>query len=314
MKPALHRNAPDSAPGDSAKNEKLGRRLAHILALMHQGKQPDKHQLALQFGVDVRTIERDLHQRLHGLIERTPEGPWQLTAQARSTVPIGWLDSYAQLAGAQRLFPDTSRAWLIRQLHTGPAHTGLHVQPTPSEDLHTRSALFDQLQTAIQQRHPCRFSYKAKPRHAHPLRLIQKNGVWYLAAAEVAGNTPHPKNFSVALIQDLAVDTASRFTPSQEHLDYIAQQQDVWFTSQTTEVLLRISPQAAHYFSRRPLLPRQQTRADADGSLLVTTHIHHPQQLLPVVRYWLPHVRILQPQPWHDQLLQELRQALQLWA
>ncbi|MDO5291037.1 MAG: WYL domain-containing protein [Pseudomonadota bacterium] len=281
---------------------------------MHQGGQPDKHQLAQQFSVDVRTIERDLHQRLHGLIERAPEGHWQLTAQARSTVPVGWLDSYAQLAGTQHLFPDPSRAWLIRQLQTGPAHTGLHVQPTPSEDLRPQSALFDQLQTAVQQRQPCRFSYKGKPRHAHPLRLIQKNGVWYLAAAEVTSDTPHPKNFSIALIQELAVDAASRFTPRQADLDYIEQQQDVWFTSQSTEVLLRISPQAAHYFSRRPLLPRQQTRTDTDGSLIVTAHIHHPQQLLPVVRYWLPHARILQPQPWHDQLLQELRQALQQWS
>ena len=101
-------------------------------------------------------------------------------------------------------------------------------------------------------------------------------------------------------------------TPAHQH--YLQQQQDVWFTGQSTEVLLRVSPTVAHYFIRRPLLPRQQTRDDPDdGSLLVTTHIHHPQQPLPVVRFWLPHVRILQPAEWHDTLVQELQQALAQW-
>jgi predicted DNA-binding transcriptional regulator YafY len=69
----------------------------------------------------------------------------------------------------------------------------------------------------------------------------------------------------------------------------------------------------AHYFTRRPLLPRQQQRQDADGSLLVTTHINHMNQLLPVVRYWLPHVRIVQPVEWHEALVRELRGVVEMW-
>lgn len=37
-------------------------------------------------------------------------------------------------------------------------------------------------------------------------------------------------------------------------------------------------------------------------------------QLLPVVRYWLPHVRILQPVAWHQELVASLRRALQQWG
>ena len=39
----------------------------------------------------------------------------------------------------------------------------------------------------------------------------------------------------------------------------------------------------------------------------------HINQLLPVVRYWLPHVRIVQPQAWHEELVAGLRQALVMW-
>lgn len=122
------------------------------------------------------------------------------------------------------------------------------------------------------------------------------------------------KNFSVALIQALQLEESSVFTPDPQHHDYIDRKDDVWFTPDTTEVLLRVDSDVAHYFVRRATLPQQQHRQDADGSLLVTAHIGHLNQLLPLVRYWLPHVRILQPLAWHQALVQGLEQALAQWA
>lgn len=297
----------------SAKGEKYAQRLSHILGLLHQGDTIDKHQLAQTFSVDVRTIERDLGERLHGIAERGPEGHWQLMHSARSTVPTRHLRDYARLAGTEHLFPDASLHYLLEQLETPEPRRATQVQPTPQEDLRAQGShapqSFALLQNAIKQRHECQFTYKAKPRHAQPYRLIHKNGVWYLAATE-GGRL---KNFSVALITRLQVDEDSRFTSDPAHRDYINQKDDVWFTEGTTEVLLRVAPEVAHYFSRRALLPQQQQHADADGSLLVTTHINHINQLLPVVRYWLPNVRIIKPVQWHEELVLGLLQALALW-
>jgi predicted DNA-binding transcriptional regulator YafY len=69
----------------------------------------------------------------------------------------------------------------------------------------------------------------------------------------------------------------------------------------------------AKYFARRSLLPHQSHYFDTDGTLLVRAQISHPNQLLPVVRYWLPHVRILQPQAWHEDLVHNLNETLRLW-
>lgn len=302
-------NTPTRRPASST-GEKLAQRVSQILALLHQGDTINKRQLAQTFGVNVRTIERDLILRLQGFAERNDEGRWQLTPSARSTIPTSHLHGYAQLAGTQQLFPDPSLRFLLEQLQTPAPQRAMQVQPTPQEDLRAQGPqapqAFAQLQHAIAQRHECRFAYKAKPRHAQPYRLIHKNGVWYLAAVEDG----RLKNFSVALIADLQVDEASHFAPDPAHQDYINAKDDVWFTQQTTEVLLRVAPEVAHYFSRRALLPQQQQRPDADGSLLVATHINHTNQLLPVVRYWLPHVRIVKPQEWHEELIRSLCDAL----
>ena len=301
-----HTTAKQSA---ETKGEKLALRLSGILARLHQGEALDKHQLVQQFDVDVRTIERDLYQRLEGIAERNADGLWQLAKASRATVPASHLHSYARLTGSEHVFPDTSLRYLLEQLETPEPRRATHVQPTPQENLGAHGPLFAQLQAAIAQHQECRFTYKAKPRHAQPYRLTHKNGVWYLAAEE-AGRL---KNFSVALIEDLQVDEASRFTPKRTHQDYINAKDDVWFTDSTTEVLLRVAPEVAHYFTRRALLPRQQQRADSDGSLLVTAHINHINQLLPVVRYWLPNVRIVKPVEWHEILVEQLHQALAHW-
>lgn len=300
---------PTTAEQADSKGEKLAQRLSGILARLHQGETLDKHQLAQQFDVDVRTIERDLGQRLRGIVERNADGLWQLTHTARGTIPAKRLHDYARLAGTEHLFPDSSLRYLLEQLETPEPRRATHVQPTPHEDLRAQGPLFTQLQNAIEQHCECRFTYKAKPRRAQPYRLIHKSGVWYLAAEE----SGRLKNFSVALIEDLQVDEASRFVPKRAHKDYIDDKDDVWFTEGTTEVLLRVAPEVAHYFTRRALLPRQQQREDSNGSLLVTTHINHINQLLPVVRYWLPHVRIVKPQQWHEDLAQGLKQVLLQW-
>ena len=300
---------PIAARLDSSKGEKLAQRLSHILALLHQGDAIDKRQLAQHFAVSVRSIERDLGKRLHGIAECTSQGHWQLTHTARSTIPARHLNGYAHLAGTEHLFPDPSLRYLLAQIETPEPQRATQVQPTPHEDLRTQSPLFALLQTAIEQRRECQFTYKSKPRHAQPYRLIHKNGVWYLAAEE-GGRL---KNFSVALIEAMQVDEDSCFAPKPAHQNYINTKDDVWFTEGTTEVLLRVAPAIAHYFTRRQQLPQQQHRADADGSLLVTTHINHINQLLPVVRYWLPNVRIVRPQEWHEALIEGLRQALAQW-
>lgn len=292
----------------SSKGEKLAQRLSRILARLHAGEAIDKHQLAHEFQVDVRTIERDLGERLQGIVARDSAGRWHLAQSARGTIPAKHLRSYARMTGTEQLFPDMSLGYLLPQLEVPESLRATHVQPISNEDLGGTDT-FTALQQAIEHRCPCHFIYKSKPRDAQPYRLIHKNGVWYLAAEEDG----KLKNFSVAVLQELRVDTASSFTRNPDHSAYINAKDDVWFTSETTEVLLRVAPAVAHYFTRRQLLPRQQQRMDTDGSLLVTTHINHLNQLLPIVRYWLPHVRIVQPAQWHEHLVSELKQALELW-
>ena len=113
--PLASSHPPAEQPAET-KGERLSLRLSGILARLHQGEALDKHQLVQQFDVDVRTIERDLYQRLEGIAERNADGLWQLAKASRATVPASHLHSYARLTGAEHVFPDTSLRYLLEQL------------------------------------------------------------------------------------------------------------------------------------------------------------------------------------------------------
>ncbi len=298
-----------SSRTSSRKGEKLAQRLSHILALLHQGNHIEKHELAQYFQVDVRTIERDLSERLYGIAERNEDGQWQLAYNARSTIPANRLYSYARMVGTEELFPASDLGYLIKQMETPETERTIYVQPSSYENLRPKSTLFTNLQSAIQNKQECRFIYKDKSREVQPYKLVHKFGVWYLAAVEEG----KLKTFSVGLIESLNVDESRYFEVQRKYQEHIESKDDIWFASESTRVTLRVAAGIAHYFTRRNLLPEQQHRLDQDGTLLVTAKISHINQLLPAVRYWLPHVRILQPSEWHEELVDGLKRALLQW-
>lgn len=298
----------DSTPHET-RAEKLAERISYILNQLYLNMDIDKAELAEHFGVHVRTIERDL-TRLKNLIEYR-DGKWHLRPALRGTVPGNYLTQYAALVGTEALFPDRSQGYLIAQLEE-KHDTGLQIHPMPEEDLGTRQSDFKLLQQAVQQRYACTFQYAGKQRHVYPYRLIHKNGIWYLAAAEQPAN--QLKNFSLGRMSLLQVhDEQEAFRLDDAHLRYLQQQPDIWFTQRATHVVLHVAEPVAHYFMRRDQLPRQRNQKNSDGSLRVETHIYHQQQLFPIVRYWMPHVRIITPTKWAQELIGTIEQTLAQW-
>ena len=83
----------------------------------------------------MRTIERDLSERLGGIIERATNGQWQIKHAVRSNIPAKHLYAYARLSGAEHLFPDGSLPYLLEQLHTPEPQRTTQVHPVSHEDM-----------------------------------------------------------------------------------------------------------------------------------------------------------------------------------
>ena len=93
----------------------------------------------------------------------------------------------------------------------------------------------------------------------------------------------------------------------------LIQQKTPWCSPERTKVTISVAAEAADYFRQREQLPEQEIiESRSDGSLLLTTKIAHQKQLFPVIRYWLPHLRIVEPEEWRQEQEEELKSALNI--
>ena len=77
----------------------------------------------------------------------------------------------------------------------------------------------------------------------------------------------------------------------------------IWFGQEKSEVILKVHADVVLHFMQRQLLPEQELVKELeDGGVLVSSKISHSMQLLPLVRYWIPHVEIISPEHLQDEL------------
>ncbi len=273
----------------SSEHETLAFRIAAILLKLNLGDALSRQALADEFKVSERTIYRDLN-RLGGIVDKLEDGRYQIAAAYRGKLTSKDLESFARLTGVDQLFPNASQRFLVALLDT-LTHSSYLIKGHHYEEPKPHDSQFIQLDEAIQRQRICQLSYAGKPRTLMPYRLVNSKGIWYLAATE----NQQLKAFTFSRISQLSISNDS-FTPNAEIQVEIESNEDIWYSSDKTEVLLTVAPQMAYYFLRRKLLPQQETIKQLEnGGLIISSHISHANQILPLIRYWIPHVRIISP-------------------
>jgi predicted DNA-binding transcriptional regulator YafY len=87
----------------------------------------------------------------------------------------------------------------------------------------------------------------------------------------------------------------------------LADEDDIWLNPEKIEVVLTVSREAAGYFKRRKLIAGQVIEKELeDGGIIVSCKVAHQNQILPIVRYWLPSIRIISPEGLQGEMEKEL--------
>ena len=104
-------------------------------------------------------------------------------------------------------------------------------------------------------------------------------------------------------LQEFAV-----FELDEAILKQLENEESIWFGQEKQEVILSVHGDVALHFKQRQLLPEQLViKALDDGGLLISSKISHVTQILPLVRYWIPHLKIVNPESLQQQLEAELK-------
>lgn len=281
-------------------------RLAQMLVKLNQGEKLDPQALADEFGVNLRTIQRDLNVRFAYLPLAKTEGRYHLDPTFLGKLNTRDIERFAGLAGVSGLFPSLSDDFL-RDIFDARIQSALLVKGHHYENLAGKEASFSQLELAIVSRRHITFDYiredgaKSYATIA-AFKLMNNKGIWYL----VARDGDKLKTFSFAKIDGLRLlDT--QFDPDPEIDKKLAQEDGVWLGGESKEIVLKIASNVAGYFKRRRLIANQVIEKELeDGGLIISAKVGHPNQVLPIVRYWIPHIRIISPEGLQGEMEREL--------
>lgn len=290
--------------------ETIAYRLTELLRRLNSGEKLDPLALTQEFGVNLRTIQRDLNERLGFLDLQKNNGLYQVSSSRLGLLTPRDVERFASVAGLQGLHPRLSTE-LLRDLLDSRLQS-LQIRGHQYENLTGLEESFSQLQQAIERCQPVSFRYRKtdgekRVEAIQPYKLINQDGIWYLAASDGGAL----KSYSFTKISAVLVASDTTFEPDPAIVQTLEREDSIWLNLKKTEVVLQIEGEAADYFRRRKLIDGQKIEKElADGGLLISCLIAHPNQILPTVRYWLPHARIISPARLQTELEQQLGRYL----
>lgn len=291
-------------------HDTFGYRLIQILKKLNQGEKLDPKALAEEFNVNLRAIQRDLNKRFAFLQLEKSNGLYHLHPACLGKLSLRDVEHFARLAGVSGLFPLGSDNFL-REVFDARIQSALLVKGQQYEDLGGKEYSFQQLEQAILTRNKITYDYRKAEgiknyADIDPYKLVNHDGIWYLAGKD----GDKLKAFTFSKIEHLQVSNATFVTDPAVEIT-LAAEDDIWLNNKKLEVVLKIASPVANYFKRRKLVANQVIEKELeDGGLIVSTKVAHINQILPTVRQWIPHIRIISPEGMQAEMETDIRSYL----
>jgi predicted DNA-binding transcriptional regulator YafY len=287
-----------------SKNEKVSYRLADILTRLNMGEKLSIKSLAEEYQTHPRTISRDLNERLAFFPFEIEGDSYFLPSHYLGKLTYQDIKNFAQISGFANLYPKLDKSFL-REILDSRANMVYSAKGYFFEDTSLFGDILGVFKAAIQEYYQVEFIYKHRPRLVQPYRIVHHHGCWYLAA--VSNNQLRAYRIS-RISQPQPKPELGKFDFEPTILKQLEDEESIWFGQQKQEVILSVHGEVALHFKQRQLLPEQQViKALDDGGLLVSSKITHITQILPLVRYWIPHLKIVNPESLQQQLETELQ-------
>lgn len=83
---------------------------------------------------------------------------------------------------------------------------------------------------------------------------------------------------------------------SKEFINQLKQNELNWFTAdKLIEVTLQVDNTVKEYFTRKEILPNQKIVEQNDTHFIINTKVSYDDEILSVVKYWIPYITIVKP-------------------
>ncbi|MBT5935182.1 YafY family protein [Sulfurimonas sp.] len=278
-------------------------RLNTIIARLNEGEALSVKELAQEFNVSDRTVQRDFNERLVTLYPiYQDKRRWKMQQgfkieKAKSiedTIILDILDKMTDGLGSKFSIKAKKMLSKIKNSDFNPIYAKLNL-----EDISSNINDIATLENAIKnnQQIECRYdfgTYDLKIK-LKPLRVANFEGFWYLIALDARNDTLkkyHLKSLSDTVILNIKFILDDTIETTLDNAI------NIWFNTTTDafEVILFLDKHAAKILKRKPISKSQRVISEyKDGSCDISLMITHQREITSIVQYWMPHIKVISP-------------------
>ena len=275
-----------------------------IVTKLNEGEELSVKKLAVEFNVSERTIQRDFNEKLSDLYHLEKSGHnWKMSdgfkieksKDIEEKFVLDIMEKMGESIGGNFYTKTKKLLSKIKNDDFNPIYTKLDI-----EDISDKLDEIILLDKAIKsQLHiNCHYSVESVSKNIElkPLKIANYEGFWYLIGLDASNDALkkyYLKNiFSTTLLE-------RTFTTNSTLETLLENSISVWFEvkNKPFEVRLLVDKKITKYFKRKPISRTQYIESNnPDGSIEITVKITHEMEILPIVKYWIPYMIVLEPQ------------------
>ena len=282
------------------------KRLGRIFEMISHEPKSTK-QIADALGLNVRTIQRDLNEILafNGAVKKGrlwSVDKSEFDPNDENQIVLSVLDKMAKNVGSQFY---AKAHGLLKGMSAGlnhPIFVSLSAEKLEKKDIE----LIENLESVIASRNEIELLYFSKTHRLSPIKIALFDGFWYLLA--MAGEKL--KKFHLKSIKEIKI-LPSKFKIDESLENRIKSANSAWFDPEKSFIVrLWIDKVVKKYFERKPLPNQQIMCENEDGSIEIEVQVTHIMEIKPLVFYYLPHIKVIEPSSLADDILAEMERYI----
>lgn len=306
--------------------ESSTQRLMEILKDLENGKMLCLSELAARYDTSERTIRRDfeLIENVFGDIFIKPQKGCfrivnkQLLDNVLNSTELYMLKNILKLSDKSKLslsqdIDDKVKEAILKE-DTNSPYVFKH---KPYEEIYENKEKFKFLEHAIKFRKEITFTYNNLNRvnifTLKPYKIVFLSENFYLASEIELKNGTNVTISRIAFISDM-VETGKIFNHNLDIMNFINYIHSPWatykpnFRQHLKEVVVEVDKEQAKYFKLKKFFPTQKILSeDENGKLTISYIVTSENEILGLVKQWIPHIKVIKPQSLINQIEQATR-------
>lgn len=283
-------------------------RLNTIIARLNAGESLSVNALAEEFNVSSRTIQRDFNERLVGLYPiYQHKRKWKMqdghkiekATSIEDTIVLDILEKLTDGLGSQFSIKAKHLLSKIKNDEFNPIYAKLNIEDI-SSNINNIAILEKVIKEKVRIKYHYDFGEYTREIEVKPLKIANFEGFWYLIALDARNDKL--KKYHLKSIH--TITTLSTIFITDKKLDELLDNSiNIWFDSNVEpfEVILYLNKYAAKTLKRKPIAKSQRVISEyKDGSCDISLMITHKREIVSIVQYWMPHIKVISPQSIND--------------